>query len=58
MEGTNTHTETLFMKMAFQTLADFVVTLDEFSLHIAQGNSIRVTMRTPMTVTNTALVGE
>ena len=58
MEGTNTHTETLFMEMAYQILADFVVTLDGFSLHIAQGTPIRITMRTPMTVTNTASVGE
>jgi len=57
MEGTNPHTEILSMEMAYQTLADFVVTLDEFSLPIAQGNLIQITMRLLMTVTNTASVG-
>jgi len=58
MVVTNPHTEILSMEMAYQTLADFVVTLDEFSLPIAQGNPIRITMRLSMTVTNTASVGQ
>jgi hypothetical protein len=58
MEDTNPHTEIPSMQMSYQTLTDFVVTLDEFSLPIAQGNTIQITMSLPMTVTNTVSVGE
>ena len=46
------------MDIAFQTLADFVVTLDELSLHIARGIPMQITMTPPMTVTNSASAAE
>lgn len=57
-EGTNPHTEPPSMDTVLQTLADFVVTLDELSLHIARGIPMRITMTPPMTVTNSASAAE